>query len=129
MKASHHPVVSVPKRGLLIALLICIETYSVTQGMIVPAIPSIAAGYGIDVTSASWVLSANLAVTAVAVPILGRLGDIYGRRPILMLSLVLYGAGSILAAMAPTFGMLVVGRGLAGLGGGVFGLTYALARE
>ena len=115
--------------GVVSALLIVILSYSIMQGMVIPAIPGIASAYAIDVTTATWVLSGNLAMTAVAVPLLGRLGDIFGRRRVLLVTLLIYAAGSILAAVAPTFPLLVAARVVQGVGGGVFALSYGLARE
>ncbi len=115
--------------GVVSALLIVILSYSVMQGMVIPAIPGIATAFSIDVTTATWVLSGNLAMTAVAVPLLGRLGDMFGRRPVLLVTLMIYAAGSVMAALAPTFPLLVASRVVQGVGGGVFALSYGLARE
>ena len=66
----------------------------------------------------AWVVSAYLVTSTVTTPIHGRLSDIYGRRPILLLSIVLFVGSSVVCALAWSMPALIVGRALQGLGGG-----------
>ncbi len=66
----------------------------------------------------SWVVSAYLVATTVTTPIYGRLSDIYGRRPILLASIALFLAASVLCALSQTMLQLIAARVLQGIGGG-----------
>jgi len=65
----------------------------------------------------------------VATPIVGRLGDSYGKRRLLVLSLVALAAGSFASAMAPNIGVMIAGRAVAGLGGGSIPLAFGIIRD
>jgi MFS family permease len=104
-------------------------SFALAQGMAVPAVPHIAADLHISLSAATWVLSGNLAMTAVCLPLIGRLGDMYGRRPTLLVALALVVVGGVLAGLAHDFGYVIAGRVIQGAGGGVFSLCYGLARE
>ena len=77
----------------------------------------------------NWVISVPLLSTVVCAPILGRLGDVFGHRRMLVVSVGGTALGGVLAAMAPSFGVLLLGRALQGLIGGVLGLGPAMARD
>lgn len=66
----------------------------------------------------SWVVSAYLVATTVTTPIYGRLSDLYGRRPILLISIALFVAASVLCALSQTMLELIAARVLQGVGGG-----------
>src|ERR1700694_3225164 len=70
------------------------------------------------VSSLSWVITAYLLASTAVAPVFGTLSDIYGRRVMIIVSLALFVAGSILCAMAPNITVLILARGLQGLGGG-----------
>jgi hypothetical protein len=97
--------------------------------MVVPAIPEIAVHLNASVAATTWILSANLAMTALSLPLVGRLGDIFGRRRALLGSLSVFALGSVVAALAPTLGWLIGGRAVQGVGGGIFAVCFGLARE
>ncbi|HTU75841.1 MAG TPA: MFS transporter [Trebonia sp.] len=77
----------------------------------------------------NWVISVPLLATVVCAPIVGRLGDVFGHRRLLVLSVGGTALGGVLAAVAPSFGILLLGRLLQGLIGGVFGLGPAIMRD
>ncbi len=66
----------------------------------------------------SWVVSAYLVASTVTTPIYGRLSDLYGRRPILLVSIAIFVAASVFSAMSQTMPQLIVARTLQGVGGG-----------
>jgi MFS family permease len=97
-------------------LIAAIDTY-----VIVLALPAIMAdvGIGIDqLQAATPIISGFLLGYVVVMPLLGRLSDIHGRRPLLLLCLALFAAGSLVTASAHDLGSVVAGRALQGLGGG-----------
>src|SRR5712672_2686319 len=71
-----------------------------------------------DVSNLSWVITAYLLASTAVAPVFGTLSDIYGRRAMIIAALSMFIAGSILCALAPNMPVLIVARGLQGLGGG-----------
>ncbi len=97
-------------------LIAAIDTY-----VIVLALPAIMSdvGIGIDqLQAATPIISGFLLGYIVVMPLLGRLSDVYGRRPLLLLCLALFAAGSLVTASAHDLGSVVAGRALQGVGGG-----------
>jgi predicted MFS family arabinose efflux permease len=102
---------------------------AVVSSLGAPLIPSIAVDYGVTVGDAQWSLTITLLVGAVAVPILGRLGDGPYRRQVLLGTLGVVLLGSILAALPLTYAWLLVGRGMQGVGLGLLPLAMTVARD
>src|SRR5207249_6129331 len=71
-----------------------------------------------DVSNLSWVITAYLLASTAVAPVFGTLSDIYGRRAMVIAALSLFVMGSILCAVAPNMPVLILARGLQGLGGG-----------
>jgi MFS family permease len=109
-------------------LIAAIDTY-----VIVLALPAIMAdvGIGIDqLQAATPIISGFLLGYVVVMPMLGRLSDVYGRRPLLLLCLAVFAAGSLVTASAHDLGSVVAGRALQGLGGGgLVPVTLALVAD
>src|SRR6202521_6002542 len=82
-----------------------------------PPLPTIGRQFR-DVSSLSWVITAYLLASTAVAPVFGTLSDIYGRRATIITSMSLFVAGSILCAVAPNMPVLIIARGLQGLGGG-----------
>ncbi|MCA1689403.1 MAG: MFS transporter, partial [Actinobacteria bacterium] len=66
---------------------------------------------------------------SIATPIFGRLGDMFGKQRLLAISLAVFALGSVVCALADSLGLMIVGRGLQGLGGGVFPLSFGIIRD
>lgn len=103
--------------------------FALLQSLVSPALPTIQDEIGASQSGVTWVLTAYLLSAAVATPILGRLGDVYGKRRMLIVSLAGLGVGSLLAALGGSLWMLVVARLIQGLGGGVFPLAFGIIRD
>ncbi|POX38523.1 MFS transporter [Streptomyces sp. Ru73] len=111
--------------GLAPALLLA----ALGQTAVVTPLPAIAGALH-GTGRAAWAVPAYLLASAVALPLYGRLGDRLGRKPALLLALLVFVAGSALAARAHTMDALLAGRALQGLGaGGILGGAHALATE
>jgi len=96
------------------------------QTIVATALPAIAADLG-NVELIAWIVVAYLIATATAAPVYGRLGDAFGRRRLLIVSLVVAMTGSTLCALAVSTEMLIAARVLQGLGGGgLISLSQAL---
>ncbi len=87
------------------------------QTIVATALPTIGRQFG-DVSNLSWVITAYLLASTAVAPVFGTLSDIYGRRAMIITALSLFIAGSILCALAPNMPVLILARGLQGLGGG-----------
>jgi MFS family permease len=97
--------------------------------VVATALPSIAAEFG-EVYHLSWVVIANLIAATVAAPAYGRLGDLFGRRRMMLVSLTAFAGASVVCSLAPTFAILLLGRVLQGLGGGgLMTMAQALVGE
>jgi MFS family permease len=88
---------------------------SVTLSMLVPVLPLIARDIGSSTTSTEWLLTSSLLAAAVAVPIAGRLGDLYGKRLMLIACAGFLVAGSLICALSHSLVPLVIGRSVMGL--------------
>ena len=93
-----------------------------------PLIPLIQQGFAISEEQAQWSYTITLLVAAACTPIFGRLADGRHRRAVTALVCGLVALGCVIAAMADTFPMLLVGRGLQGLGVSLVAMTIAAAR-
>lgn len=120
-------------RLLLVAAGLGVLVSSADTYVIVIVITAIMAGIGLDDTQlqlATPIVSGFLLGYVVALPLLGRLSDLYGRRPVLMACLLIFGGGSAITATATTLPAAVIGRTLQGLGGGgLVPVTIALVAD
>lgn len=99
------------------------------QTIVASALPAIAGALG-DVERVSWVFISYLIASTIAAPVYGYLGDVFGRRRLLFVALVIFIAGSILNAFAPSVLMLSASRFFQGLGGGgMMSMAQALLAE
>ncbi|MFC9455473.1 MFS transporter [Streptomyces sp. NPDC056983] len=117
------------QRVLLTSLMFTALSVSVISTLGAPMVPTIAREQHVSLSAAQWVLTATLLAGAIAGPVLGRLGDGPRRKGAIQGTLIGVFAGSVLAALAPTFGLLLAGRALQGLGMGLMALTIAVARD
>ena len=104
-------------RTILMSLLLTMFLAALDQTIVATALPTIGRQFN-DVSSLSWVISAYLLASTAVAPVFGTLSDIYGRRAMIIAALSLFVAGSVLCALAPNMPVLILARGLQGLGGG-----------
>jgi EmrB/QacA subfamily drug resistance transporter len=99
------------------------------QTIVATALPSIASDLG-EVERISWVVVSYLIANTIAAPVYGRLGDWFGRRPMMLAALILFMIGSVLCAFAPNIELLTATRVVQGFGGGgLMTLSQALVGE
>jgi MFS family permease len=111
----------------IMAVLVMIVMY--VEGMLTPSLPRIASDFGVDVSQVSLVLSVYL-VTGVALsPIVGKLGDVYGKKRVLTTVLVIYAIAVSVTGFSPSFEFMVASRAVQGVGLTVFPLAMSLVRE
>jgi len=116
-------------RALVPVLVFLGMVVAVVSSLGAPLVPTIAASYGVSLSSAQWSLTITLLAGAVSTPVLGRLGDGPRRRGVVLGALGLIVLGSALAALPTTFAVLLVGRALQGIGLGLTPLAMAVARD
>jgi predicted MFS family arabinose efflux permease len=95
--------------GILILAGISI---ALQQTMVVPALPALGREFDTTTTWATWLLTGFLLSASVATPLLGRLGDQYGKERLLLVSLLIFFAGSVAAVFAPNIAVLIACRGV-----------------
>jgi len=99
--------------GLMLGMLVA----SISQTIVGPAMPRIVAELG-GMDHYSWVATAAMLVSAITVPIVGKLSDLYGRRGFYLAGLAVFMIGSVVSGFAGSFWVLVLGRAIQGLGMG-----------
>ncbi|MFD1543462.1 MFS transporter [Nonomuraea guangzhouensis] len=102
---------------------------SLMQTLVIPLIPQLPRLLSAPAADTAWAITATLLAGAVATPTVGRLGDMYGKRRMLLISLVLLVTGSAVCALADTLTPMVVGRTLQGLAAGVIPLGISIMRD
>src|SRR5271169_2298290 len=115
--APRAPLTQSEVRTILMSLMLTMFLAALDQTIVATALPTIGRQLH-DVTSLSWVITAYLLASTAVAPVFGTLSDIYGRRAMIIAALSLFVAGSILCAVAPNMPVLILARGLQGLGGG-----------
>lgn len=104
-------------------------TAALTQTVVVPLIPRFPAMFSTDAANASWIITVTLLSGAVTTPVSGRLGDIFGKKRMILVLLVPLLLGSLLCGFATNLPLMVLGRGLQGLAMGMIPLAVALVRD
>ena len=104
-------------------------SFSVLQSLVAPALSTIGGELDVATSDASWILTAYLLSAAVLTPILGRLGDMVGKRRVLIIVLSLLLVGTLLAALAPNLIVLIIARALQGAAGAIMPLSIGIVRD
>jgi EmrB/QacA subfamily drug resistance transporter len=117
-----------PNRTLLI-LGVAALAFALAQTTLIPALPELMRALDTDASGVTWTLTGYLVAAAVFTPLMGRLGDIFGKRRLLVISLATFAAGSVIAAVSSELWVVVGGRVVQGVGGGIFPLCFAIIRD
>jgi EmrB/QacA subfamily drug resistance transporter len=103
--------------------------YSLQQTIILPALPAFQHRYGVSASTSAWLLTSFLLSSAISTPLLGRLGDMYGKARMLLVSLAVFSAGIFLSALGATFSVVLAGRVVQGTGAAILPLAIGIARD
>ncbi len=103
--------------------------FSLAQTTVIPALGEMQQELGASSSDIAWLVTAYFLVASVATPIFGRLGDMFGKERYLAVSMALFAVGSAVCAVGDSLALMIVGRGLQGLGGGVFPLSFGIVRD
>lgn len=104
-------------------------TAAIMQTLVTPLLPNLPSILNTTPSNSNWVITVTLLAAAVCVPVTGRLGDILGKKRVLLACAVPLAVGSVICAFATSVGPMIVGRGLQGLGMGMVPLGIALLRD
>ncbi|MCP2245853.1 Major Facilitator Superfamily protein [Lentzea aerocolonigenes] len=102
---------------------------SLMQTLVIPLLPRFPQLLGSSPGDTTWLITATLLASAVATPVVGRLGDMYGKRRMLVVSLVMLVTGSVIAALSHSLVPLIAGRVVQGLAVGVIPLGISIMRD
>src|SRR3954453_13258394 len=103
--------------------------FGLEQSIILPALPLLQVHYGASVIGIAWLATGFLLAAVVAAPLMARLGDVYGKKRMLLWSLAALALGSLLCALTTSIGVAIAGRVLQGIGAGIAPLALGLARD
>ena len=123
MTAARSALASLGSSQSVVLGVLCLGVFSTAldQTVVVAALPSVMVDLEIpltDLDKASWIVTGYLVSYTVAMPLAGRLSDVYGRVRIFQAALVVFSIGSALVAIAPDFPWVVSARVLQAVGGG-----------
>ncbi|MDX6468632.1 MAG: hypothetical protein QOF75_435, partial [Gaiellaceae bacterium] len=104
-------------------------SYALLQSLVAPALPEIQHALHTSENSVSWVLTSYLLSASVATPLIGRLGDMYGKERLLLIVLVLLAVGTAVSAVATSLPLMLAGRVIQGAAGGIFPLAFGIIRD
>jgi MFS family permease len=112
---------------IVLGLSVLITMYGET--MLLPAIPDIINEFHISYNTSSWILTAYLIAGAVMTPIAGKLSDVYGRKKMVLLILIIYIIGVVIGGWSPNFYLMLVSRITQGIGISMFPIAFGIIRE
>lgn len=114
---------------LIVATLLLVEIFAAFEsGMIFVALPKIAAEYK-DVAGAGWLITGFVLAQAATAAIGGRMGDLFGRRRVLIILMALCTLGSAISATSSSLGMILLGRVIQGCSGAILPICYGIMKE
>jgi MFS family permease len=116
-------------RAIVVVLASCGLVASFMQTLVVPLIPVFPRLLHVPAADASWVVTVTLLAASVITPVSGRLGDLYGKRRMILVSLALLIAGSVVSATTSALAFQILGRGLQGCAMGVIPLGISIMRD
>src|SRR5580700_5650111 len=125
-----HATVSRARPGLILGVLsIGALAYAVLSSAVIPALPVLQRSLHASETGVTWLLTGFLLSASVGTAIIGKLGDLYGKRRMLIWTLLVLSAGTLLAAVAGSLTVVIVARVIQGVAGGIFPLAFSVMRD
>ena len=106
--------------AVVLGILLCLLMGALDNFVVLTALPNILAGLKAPTGGETFVISAYLITSTVAIPIFGKLSDLYDRKKVLIAGLIIFIGGSILSGISQTFNELVLFRAVQGFGSGDF---------
>ncbi|WP_335972286.1 MFS transporter [Streptomyces sp. CA2R106] len=119
----------VSARLVVVTMAAAVFLLSMIQTLVVPVLPEIGTQLGASATAVGWVTTSTMLTASAVTPLLGRIGDVFGHRRVILAALVVTLAGSVLAAVTHSIGLLILGRVLQGASFGLFPLAISVLRQ
>ena len=116
-------------RLTFLVLSVSVGSYALLQSLVVPVLHTIQANLHTSQNTVTWVLTAYLLSASIFTPILGRVGDMVGKKRILVATLFALALGTLLAAIASSIVVMIGARVIQGIGGAVLPLTFGIIRD
>jgi EmrB/QacA subfamily drug resistance transporter len=110
-------------------LALGVAAYALLQSLVIPVLTTVQHQLHTTQGTATWVLTAYLLSASIMTPILGRFGDMTGKKRVFVATLIALAAGSLLAALAPSIGVLIVARVIQGIAGGMIPVAFGIIRD
>ena len=115
------------QKRILTILFVGVLMAALDIAIVGPALPAIQADFGIDSREMAWIFNIYVLFNLIGTPIMAKASDRFGRRAVYVIDITLFAIGSLILVLAPSFGVLLVGRAVQGLGaGGVFPVASAV---
>src|SRR6201997_2583818 len=111
------PVSPQRRNFIFLAIMLGMLLAALDQTIVATALPTIVGDFG-DAGHQSWVVTSYLLASTIVTALVGKLGDLFGRKRVFQAAVVFFVAGSVLCGLSQSMGMLVASRALQGLGGG-----------
>jgi EmrB/QacA subfamily drug resistance transporter len=106
-----------------------VAAFALLQSLVIPVLTTIQHDLHTTQSAVTWVLTAYLLSASIMTPILGRVGDMTGKKRVFVATLVALAVGSLLAAVAPSIGVLIVARVIQGFAGGMLPVAFGIIRD
>jgi len=113
----------------LVALSTAGMVVSVQQTVVIPLLPRLMVTFGASVAEVTWVFTASLIAAAVATPLLSRLGDMYGKKRMILFTVSLLVLGSMVCALSGSLPVLIAGRALQGASAALIPLAIGMIKD
>ncbi|MFE5290780.1 MFS transporter [Isoptericola sp. NPDC056618] len=135
MSSSPSPVPDAPprtdRRAIAVVVVVCFSSLcaALMQSLVIPIQSELPELLSTSASTASWVVTATLLGGGVAMPVTGRLADLYGKKPVLVVSAAVLVVGSLVCAVSGSVGPVLVGRVLQGVAMGYIPVAISMVRE
>ncbi|GCE42196.1 putative membrane transport protein [Rhodococcus wratislaviensis] len=110
-------------------LTVGVAAYALLQSLVIPVLPTLESALGTTQADVTWVLTAYLLSASISTPVMGRLGDMHGKKRVFVIALTALAVGSLLAALATSLPVMIAARVIQGIGGGVLPLAFGIIRD
>jgi len=110
-------------------IALSVMAFALLQSLVVPVLHTFQVDLHTSQSSVTWVLTVYLLSASIFTPIMGRIGDAVGKKKMFVASLAAVAAGCLLAALATNLAVMIIGRAIQGVGGGVVPLAFGIIRD
>lgn len=118
-----------PAALVILSLVAAVCVTAFESGMIYILLPRFSELFDVPASTTAWTITAFMLVAATAALVGGRLGDMYGRKQVLILVMLISALGSVISIFGGSMGAIIIGRGVQGVAGAIMPLCFGLARE